>query len=164
MRRDMITAQLPDITLPQPDIAVAVEPTTARVSFRQPVSASGYIDAAWWPRSRDLTAELPALLDVLWTAAREITHVTYNVRAWEPAPRRLLVDGRRVRLGGFVTGDPHVVELIDAWGRERVDLVVIPAETDPDVAERALRLAGVAESPYRADEILARAAHEPGVN
>jgi hypothetical protein len=148
MRRDMTTAQLLDST------------PTARVSFRQPVSTSGYIDAAWWPRSRDLTAELPALLDVLWTADREINRVTYNLAAWDPAPRRLLIDGHRVHLGGFTSGNPHVIELIDAWGRERIDIVVIAAGTDPIVAERMLRLASIADDPYGADEILARATSE----
>ena len=64
-------------------------PTAARISFRQPVSTDGYIDAAWWPRSLDLTVELPPLLDVLWTAARDITRITYSIAGWDPAPRRL---------------------------------------------------------------------------
>lgn len=78
-------------------------PLPARVSFRQPVAATGHIDAAWWPRSRDLTAELPALLDVLWTAAREVNRLTYYLHAWAPAPRRMQIEGRTVRLGGGST-------------------------------------------------------------
>jgi len=154
-------------------IAPVLEPTTlaaltttppadadraARISFRQPVSAAGAIDAAWWPRSTDLTQELPELLDVLWTADREIMHVTYHIAAWQPAPRRMTVEGRSVRVGGFATGDPLTVRLTDSSGRERIDVLVVPPETDPVVAERALRLASISDSALTAGEILLRAA------
>ena len=132
----------------------------ARVMFRQPVSKSGFIDAAWWPRSRDLTAELPPLLAVLWTASREINRITYNLAGWERAPRHMLIEGRDVRLGGFATGDPITVRLTDAWERERVDILVIAPDTDPETAERILTLASTAENPLRAAEILSRA-NEP---
>ena len=91
----------------------------ARISFRQPISTSGFIDAAWWPRTLDLTREVPALFEVLWTADREINRITYNTAAWDSAPRRMIIEGRTVRLGGFTTSDPLTVRLSDAWGRER---------------------------------------------
>jgi hypothetical protein len=129
-----------------------------RVTFRQPVSTSGFIDAAWWPRSRDLTAELPPLLNLLWDAGREVVRLSYSLAAWDHAPRRIRVEGRTVRLGGFNTSDPLTVELADDWGRERIDVLVLDPNTDPSLAQRALLLASVAENPYRASEILARAA------
>jgi len=129
----------------------------ARISFRQPVSTRGFVDAAWWPRSLDLTAELPLLMDVLWTAGREVDRVTYNLRAWGPAPLRMQIEGRTVRLGGCATGDPYSVRLSDAWQRERVDILVIAPETDPVIAERALRLASEADNPLRGVDILRRA-------
>jgi hypothetical protein len=152
-RRVMTTAQL----LNAPEARTAEPESGARVSLRQPVSESGFIDAAWWPRSRDLTVELPGLLDVLWTAGRDVMHVAYRLAAWDHAPRRVRVAGRMVRLGGFNTGDPLTVELVDVWGRERIDVLVIDPGTDPVVAQRALLLASVADSPYRPSEILARA-------
>jgi len=147
---------LPTDAEPVHDPTAATSP--ARISFRQPVSTSGFIDAAWWPYSTDLTVELPALLDVLWSAAREMNRVTFSLAAWQPAPRRLDIHGRSVRLGGFQTSDPTTIRLSDAWGRERVDVLVIAPTTDPSVAARALELAGRAGSNYRAAEILARAA------
>jgi hypothetical protein len=138
------------------DPAPATPP--ARITFRQPISTSGFIDAAWWPYSTDLTVELPALLDVMWSAAREINRVTFSIGAWEPAPRRMQVQGRTVRLGGFKTSDPITIRLSDAWGRERVDILVIAPTTDPEVAERALELTGRSGSPHRAAELLSRAA------
>ena len=148
---------------PEPTAAPAREkvavlpPSEARISFRQPVSTAGYVDAAWWPRSLDLTAELPALLDVMWTAGREISRVTYSIAGWAPAPRRLRVEDRMVRLGGFAGSDPLTIRLLDAWGTERIDILVIPPATDPEIARQALRYASEAGNPDRAGTTMARA-------
>lgn len=155
----MTTAQLLPPADTEPRHELAASPEAARISFRQPVSTSGFIDAAWWPRSRDLTAELQPLLEVLWTAAREINRITFNIAAWDPAPRRMSIDGRIVRLGGFATSDPLTVRLSDVRGVERIDVLVIAADTDSSLAERALLLASQPDSPYRAEEILTRAAN-----
>jgi hypothetical protein len=132
--------------------------TASRVGFRQPVSSAGFLDAAWWPRSRDLAAELPALMTVLWTAGRDVTRVTYNLHAWDTAPRRMQIEGRSVRLGGFASSDPVTVRLSDPWGRERIDVLVIAPDTAPDVAERIFAAVETADNPYRAHEILERTA------
>ena len=155
-----IAPPLARVTAEPMETPTSQQARSARISFRQPVSASGYVDAAWWPRSADLTAELPALLDVLWTAGREITHVTYNLTAWGAAPRRLRVQGRMVRLGGFATSDPLTIRLTDSAGQERIDVLVVPPATDPSVAHRALMLAAVTDSPYTATEILTLAADQ----
>ena len=132
-------------------------PPPARISFRQPVAATGYIDAAWWPRTLDLTAELPALMDVLWTAAREVNRVTYNLHAWDRAPRRMQIEGRTVHLGGFNSSDPLTVRLSDAWGRERIDILVIAPDTAPAVADQAFRIASKVGDQFNAGEILEHA-------
>jgi hypothetical protein len=139
----------------EPDIATA--DTAARVSFRQPVSRTGFVDAAWWPRSHDLTAELPGLLSVLWTASREIIRVSYSIAFWEPAPRRLQVEGRAVRLGGFNHLSPLVMTAVDARNNDRVDFLVIPPETDAAIALRALELVGHADELSSPADILEQA-------
>lgn len=130
----------------------------SRIHFRQPVSAAGFIDAAWWPHTRDLTVEVPPLMEVLWTAGRDINRVTYCLRTWDPAPRRMQIDGRTVRLGGFTVGDPHTITLSDPWGHERVDILVIAPDTDPANAQRIFDLACDGVHLYRGGEILDRAA------
>src|SRR5205807_3712002 len=92
----------------------------ARVSFRQPVTSVPHMDAAWWPRSRDLEVELPGLLDVLWTACRDVNRVSYSTDSWLPVPRQLRIDGRPIRLGGFTHQDASMITLRDAWGTERI--------------------------------------------
>ncbi len=106
---------------PSPPFATPPAPYGGvRISFRQPVAEAGFVDAGWRPRSRALTVELPPLLDVLWTACRDVA-------SWEPAPRRLQVEGRLVRLGGFRGQDPLLLALFDRSGREHLDVLVIPA-------------------------------------
>ncbi len=38
---------------------------TPRFRLKPTAHASGYVDGAWWPRSDDLTTELPGLIAVL---------------------------------------------------------------------------------------------------
>lgn len=132
------------------------------MSFRQPVTSEPHVDAAWWPRSRDLEAELPGLLDVLWSAAREVDRVSYPIDSWLPVPRRLTIEGRRVRLGGFTHQDPSMISLRDAWGVERIDILVIAPETEPDLAAAAMTIAGRPGPNERAARMLELAAADLG--
>jgi Family of unknown function (DUF5994) len=144
----MTAVQLPD----SPAVAAA------RITFRQPVSPTGFIDAAWWPRTTDLTAELPEVLTGLWSVGREIFRISYSLDVWDRAPRRLWVHGRQVRLGGFTTIDPLTAVFSDARGKDHIDALVIPPATDPDIAHRAMTIASEAGDPCRAAEIMDRAA------
>lgn len=130
---------------------------SARVLFRQPVTEDGFLDAAWWPRSHDLTAELPALMDILWLASRDVMRVSYALDFWDPAPRRLSVTGRIVRLGGFHTQMPGLLTLIDAWGRDRINVMVIPPDTDPAIANQALTLVAGKPNSDHPDQVLQHA-------
>jgi Family of unknown function (DUF5994) len=105
-----------------------------------------------------LTDELPPLLDVLWTAGRDVNRVLYNLDFWAAAPRRLTVAGRSVRLGGFRRQDSLTIGLVDAWGRERIDLLLVDPGTDSDVAVRALALASRPDRGDRAGHIMELAA------
>ncbi len=161
----MTAAQLLDNTDvssdPSSDATSDTAASTTRIRFRQPVSADGFVDAAWWPRSHDLTAEVPSLLDTFWTAGREVDRITYSFRGWEAgAPRKFRWRGRPVHLGGFNGMDPLTVTLFEARGQQRIDVLVIDPATDVDVAERALVLAGVSGSLLRAAEIMAHAREE----
>ncbi len=131
----------------------------SRVGFRQPVSSAGFLDAAWWPRSRDLAAELPSLMAVLWTAGRDVNRITYNLHAWDAAPRRMKIEGRTVRLGGFASSDPVTVRLSDPWDKERIDVLVIAPDTEADVAARIFAAVEKSDNPFRAHEILERTAN-----
>jgi uncharacterized protein DUF5994 len=133
------------------------ESSGARLRLRSDANVGGFVDGGWWPRSLDLSVELPPLLTAMWSAGYDVFRIVYNLTAWDPAPRRLTASGRRVKLGGFRLQDKASISLVDSGGRKRIDLVVVPPQTDPVVAGRALALAGLDGDPHRAAEILAQA-------
>src|SRR5689334_10073927 len=52
-------------------------------------SRTTVIDGAWWPRSTDAVAELPALVEALAGLRGRITHILMNSGEWDlPHPRR----------------------------------------------------------------------------
>jgi hypothetical protein len=157
------TTEHPTSTLLDPPAPRPIAPAlAARVSFRQPVTSAPHIDAAWWPRSRDLEAELPGLLDVLWTAAREVDRVSYPIQSWLPVSRRLDIEGRRIRLGGFAHQSPSMISLRDARGAERIDILVIPPEAEEEFAAAAMVLASRSGPNERAARVLELAAADIG--
>ncbi|AYN37764.1 hypothetical protein D9753_00830 [Streptomyces dangxiongensis] len=96
------------------------------------------IDGAWWPRSRDLTTELPALIEVLDPLWGRITRVTVNPTSWPVIPRKVPVRGHVVHVGWFeAEQDPHELLLLSCT-IGRWDLLVIPPETDPATAARLM--------------------------
>ena len=120
---------------------------------------SGFVDGGWWPRSGDLSTELPPLLMAMWSAGHQVYRVTYDLASWERPPRHMTVSGRRVKVDGY-RSDGATLSLVDLSGWSRIDLVVIPPATDAQVAHRALALAGLDGDLHRAPEILHRAASE----
>ena len=121
-----------------------------RVSLRADAGAGdSAFDGAWWPRSRDLGSELPELVAALAKRGVAIERFTYSLRTWDVVPRKIVVEGRLVRTGGFRSMDPQVVCL--AWaGNRRADLLVVPPETDVITGARTLRLCtrrGLPRSP-----------------
>ena len=134
-----------------------------QVNFADRGVFHGLVDGGWWPRSLDLAAELPALLEEMFAADFDVTDVSFNLYAWQPAPSQLRVSGHRVWLHGDVTQDEASIQLIDSTGLKPVLLVVIPPGTHPLVAENALVLAGQDGDLHRPDQILARAARQTAV-
>ncbi len=122
-----------------------------RVSLRADAGASDSpFDGAWWPRSRDLATELPELVAALAKRGVRLERFTYSLHTWDAIPRKIVVDGRLVRTGGFRSMDPQVVCLTWAGGDRRADLLVVPPETDVVTGARTLRLCtrrGLPRSP-----------------
>ncbi|WP_348541389.1 DUF5994 family protein [Streptomyces sp. SAI-090] len=83
------------------------------------------LDGAWWPHSRDLSHELPALADVLDPLWGRITRIAVNPRYWPIIPQRIFVNGHVVKVGWFTTQlDPHKILLLSGTSG-RWDLLVI---------------------------------------
>jgi len=71
-------------------------------------------------------------------AGRQVVRVSYATASWQPVPRQMLVEGRTVRLGGFVHDDASMLSLRDAWGSERIDVLVISPDADTAFAANVM--------------------------
>lgn len=128
--------------------------TPLRLRLKPKAPATGYVDGAWWPRSRDLTAELPALAEVLAVRLGQVHRVAYGLSTWDSAPRRLTVDGSLVRLEGFTYQDQNIMHVTGA-NRGRISLLVVPPEMADPAGHDALLTAGRRGNADRPEEILA---------
>ncbi|MFG3495795.1 DUF5994 family protein [Streptomyces sp. NPDC047928] len=156
----------PDTPVPSkllPDeIHQVVKPGTALLRLQTTHSREGVLDGAWWPRSRDVTAELPALIQVLTGHLGPITRVGLDTAAWEEVPTRVVVDDRVVHLDSFPLGDDTV--LITRGDSDHFALMVVPPDTTPDAARSAMARAVRADNVTQAAEILVATLPEPATD
>lgn len=145
----------PHLRIVTPPASMATEPPrqTLRLKLKPKAPATGSVDGAWWPRSRDLSTELPALLAVLAIRLGGVERVSYNLATWDAAPRRLDVNGRQLRLGGFHAQHAHTVDVIGAHG-VRLTLFVVPPTSDPVAAHRTLITASRRDNVDSIDRLL----------
>ncbi|MDC2953448.1 DUF5994 family protein [Streptomyces gilvifuscus] len=142
-----VTPLPPDAALPQP-----VEPGTAVVRLETTTDRQGVLDGAWWPRSRDIAAELPALITALTDLLGPVTRVGLDTDAWDELPRRLVVGDRVVRVDSFPVGDDTV--LITRGEADHFSLLVVPPHATPEAARAAMAAAVRADNVTRAAQIL----------
>jgi hypothetical protein len=136
----------------------AAAPDDVRLSLRDRAeSGSGFVDGAWWPRSRDLAVELPTLLAEVGKRAGRVERVAFGLSGWDAVDvRRLATRDGRIPLEGFRSIEEATVWLVvRGAGRSRVGLMVIPPDTDPDRAAELLERAGTAGERRSPSELLA---------
>lgn len=120
------------------------------------------LDGAWWPRTTDVAAELPALLEALRGLRGEITHVLLGPTEWDlPHRRRLTAGPAAVRLGWYTSQPAGLVTIMTEFGQDRFDLLVVPPDATPDAAEAALSAAADTDDRGRAPELLERIKRAP---
>lgn len=124
---------------------IATQPATdddrqPRLQLKPDAPVTGRVDGGWWPRSRDLPAEMPALLIGLTDRIGIVESVSYHLDDWGPTARRISLDGRVVRLAGFRSQHPGTVDVIGP--RHRVTLLVVSPQAAPEAAHAAMTAAG----------------------
>jgi Family of unknown function (DUF5994) len=124
-----------------------------RLKLKPRAQSSGHVDGGWWPRSRDLSAELPPLLQVLAVRLSSVRRVDFARAGWKAAPASIDVDGHTVRLEGSDVQDENLLHVIGRDGR-RVMLVVVPPEASDAVGHSAIVAAGRRGYPETPTEIL----------
>jgi hypothetical protein len=82
--------------------------------------------------------------------------VALNLTAWDTAPRRVAVDGRRVRVGWFHHMDAHTIVVTRA-SQDRVALLVVPPQATTGAAQIAMAMAADAATSAGPADILAAA-------
>ncbi|WP_431193189.1 DUF5994 family protein [Streptomyces tendae] len=101
-------------------------PSLPRLVLAPAGSAPALLDGAWWPRSRDLRAELPALAAVLDPLRGRIIRITVNPDRWPVVPRKVPVAGHVVKVDRFrAEQDPHELLLL-SYHLGRWNLLVVP--------------------------------------
>ncbi|WP_405506587.1 DUF5994 family protein [Streptomyces purpurascens] len=149
----MTDSSAPRVTRLLPDaVHQAVRPGTAVVRLETTHERQGVLDGAWWPRSRDIAAELPNLVSALTEYLGPITRVGLDAGAWEGLPTRMTIDDRVVHIDSFAAGDNTV--LITRGEQDLFSLLVVPSHATPDAARAAMAEAVRAGSGTRAERIL----------
>ncbi|MBX9397254.1 hypothetical protein K4749_27620 [Streptomyces sp. TRM72054] len=133
-------------------IRQTVRPGCALLRLETTASREGVLDGAWWPRSHDIGAELPALLDALAEHLGPLSRVGLDATAWEGLPTRIVIDDCVVHVDSFPVGDDTI--LITRGDRDHFSLLVIPPEATPEAAHAAMAQAVLAGNVSSAEQIL----------
>jgi Family of unknown function (DUF5994) len=126
---------------------------TPRLRLKPREGTSGAVDGAWWPRSDDLSAELPDLLAVLSVRLGGIDRVQYRLSEWKSAPRTLNAGAARVKLDGYQR-QPHCTVGILGISRQQLTLLVVPPYTDASDAHTTMMKAAEPQGAETPDELL----------
>lgn len=126
----------------------------------------GRLDGAWWPRSRDLGAELVELVGAVPEALGRIVGAAYSGSDWDRAPRRVEVGGSSIEVSALSDADSHLLILTSAT--RNLTLLVVPPDTGGERAKEAMLVAASPENQTSARDILVRqvrtdAAAEPEI-
>ncbi|MCX4529950.1 MULTISPECIES: DUF5994 family protein [unclassified Streptomyces] len=148
----------PSLLLPDA-IHQAVKPGTALLRLETTQSREGLLDGAWWPRTRNIETELPALISVLTGHLGPITRVGVDASAWNGLPTRLVIDDQVVHLDSDPVGDDTV--LITRGHNDHFVLLVVPPDTTADAAREAMARAVRADNITEAAQLVIATTPEP---
>ncbi|WP_319453636.1 MULTISPECIES: DUF5994 family protein [unclassified Mycobacterium] len=101
------------------------------------------VGGAWWPRSRNLTAELPDLVAALAVRVGRVERVVYDPAGWDEAPERIVIGDATVTLDAYRYESFHKLY---AYGIDGTSIVlrIVPTVTN-DAAALTLMDVGATE-------------------
>ena len=133
-------------------------PRGVRLRLKSARQSRGVVQGAWWPRSREMTTELPALLAALSPRLGEIDQVLYDENDWASAPTSVGFGGREVILDCSSGRPTHAVSMVGArFGR--LVLLVVPPFTNPNRAYTTVMAAADPDNGSTAEQLLGIDAH-----
>ncbi|MFF7158063.1 DUF5994 family protein [Streptomyces sp. NPDC008139] len=158
------TVPRPPPAPPAPRLSLSPGVSALRIGSAELGHGPGPLDGAWWPKSRDLSLELPSLvgaLDLLWG---RITRVTVNPLYWPTVPKKVPVAGHVVHVGWFVEEqDPHKL-LVLSYRTGRWDLLIVPPQTPAATAAWLMAAAADPANVRTASELMAQADPDRGAD
>jgi len=143
--------------LPSPAPLLSEQPVRL-VLTADPVN-SGRLDGAWWPYSYDVTVELPSLLNAISERFGRMRAVMLNPDTWSASTQWVPWGTRRARIKWYLHQDPNIAILLGE-NDKRIDLLVIPVNTEPDSARAMIDLASSNGNMLTASDTLL-AVHKP---
>ncbi|WGY00171.1 MULTISPECIES: DUF5994 family protein [unclassified Nocardioides] len=151
--------------LPAPDLTEGRGPAQAPV--RQPLrlrmarkGEGNRLDGGWWPQSRDLTVELADLVDHFPLASGRVVRALFSPPDWDPAPRKVGVEGGYVKVGSFPGDDTHLIDLKTADRTVLHVLVIPPGFSEGQGAEALLAAATPGNSDAAGDLLSVVSEHQ----
>ncbi len=126
---------------------------TPRLRLKSKAPKSGYVDGAWWPRTDDLTAELPDLFAVLSVRLGRIDRVLFNLEEWARPPAKVTLDGWTVHLDGYRHQPANSIE-VHGLNRSTITLLVVPPHSEPDDAHDTMMAAAGRANTSTIDDLL----------
>src|SRR3954470_3991440 len=130
-------------------------PSAARVhlqpNLQSTPSRRTLLDGGWWPRSTDPMIELPQLMRALNQDHSPVRRVLLGPADWDSHPLRIHVAGP-VRFVWHAAQPAGLLFALRSNG-DRIDLLVVPPDTDPATARAAMALAAQPPTPTPAPDI-----------
>ena len=147
-RQHMLTIaeNIPDASARRPAIG------TLRMRLKPAHRSCGFVQGAWWPRSTELTSELPSLLAALSLRVGSIDSVLYHESDWSPAPLSIKHQGDQV----IVSAHQEWPNVVSVFGPRfgRLDLLVVPPYTEPTHAYNVVMTAASVNDASTPDQLL----------
>jgi hypothetical protein len=98
------------------------------------------LDGGWWPRTHDLSTELPTVLAaVAGRLGAAVARISVSASLWDATPEHIRAGAQVVDVAWFRACDAHTIRLLTG-GSSHLDLLVIPPETVADTAAAALTM------------------------
>jgi hypothetical protein len=96
----------------------------------------GTQDGTWWPQTRDLTIELPDLVDNFPEDYGLVDRIVFARPDWDSAPRQVRVQRGLLQVGPYSSGTVNQL-LLSMSMRRDITLVVTPPEAPPSAGTDA---------------------------
>jgi hypothetical protein len=125
----------------QHDVQTFEPPTgDTRLVFTPARTAPGVLDGCWWPRTHDLSKELPTVLAAVASRlGAVVARISASASLWDATPEHISAGNQVVDVAWFRACDAHTIRLLTG-GSAHLDLLVIPPETTADTATAALTM------------------------